>query len=477
MGRQFKPVARLGFWLLARAIFLPLKLPLTWLDRLNAAALWLLLCVAPLDQVRSANVVVIGDSVSAEYEMIPYLPPMENPTDYARISANGWESMSWVEVLARLRGDYFNFGRFKADLPGWPDLRFSGYEFNFAIPGFLAAQYEDIVTSSLFSNPQYLLFRSTLQDVLKNQADQVVIWLGANEFRANYGFLADGGAAQPLIDNLSADLKATIEFVQKQRSGLKIVIANLPDLGASPDKRNTQPDRAKRARVTVATKQANEAIAALAAAKGIAVADVFSQTERLINGVTTYFGAVDISPDLDLDNNPRYHFTRDGLHPNTPSQIEVARVMVETLNAAYQTAIPAITDGEALKFLHILPEQPYFDWIKGFAVSEKRMEDDPDRDGLPNIVEMAFDLDPAVRSEWPIVSRIESGRLQITYKPSSKYGRLVKVVPQRSLDLRLWTDLPKTEIRLNPNGSQTASLPISGSPAFLRLGVVLIVPE
>lgn len=428
---------------------------------------------------QAANVVVIGDSLSAEYETIPDFPGTENPTDYARITVEGWESMSWVEVLVRLRPNYFDFGGYRADLPGWLDLRFTGYEFNFAIPGFRAAQYEDIVNSSFFSNPQYLLFQSTLEDVMKNRAEAVVIWLGANEFRANFGFLADGGGSGPLINNLTNDLRAVVDFVQEQRSNLKIVLANMPDLGAAPDKRNSQPDPVKRALVTAATKQANAAIAVLAAAKGVAVADVYSQTERLIQGATTYFGAVDIINDTHPDNHPRYHFTRDGLHPNTASQIEIARVMIDTFNSAYQAAIPNITDGEALKFLRLRPDQPYFDWIEKFAIAEKRMEDDPDHDGLPNLVEFALALDPATRNEWPILTRVESGRLTIkfNFNPTPTAGRLVKVVPEFSSDLRVWTNLPESNLTTGPDGSTTASIPINGPPGFLRLAVVVIAPE
>ena len=395
----------------------------------------------------------------------------------ARITVEGWESMSWVEVLARMRGSFFGLGRSRTDLPGWLDLRLSGYEYNFAIPGFLASQYEDIVNSSFFSNPQYLPFQSALRETLKNDADWVVIWLGANEFRAKYGALAEGETPDPLIDHLISDLRQIIEFVQKQKAGLKIVLANLPDLNAAPVKRASQPDPAKRARVTAATQKANAAVAALAASQGVALADVFAQTERLVTGVTSFFGAVDIINETHPDNHPRFHFTRDGLHPNTASQIELARVMIDTFNAAFGAGVPNITDAEALKFLGLRSDQPFLDWIETFKVSEKRMQDDPDHDGLPNLVELAFGLDPSVRNAGPVTARVEGGRLHIRFIPETKFGRLVRIAPQRSQDLRLWNEVADSDIASGPDGSKSVSFPMTGPPEFFRVNVSLIAPD
>ena len=59
----------------------------------------------------AVNVVTIGDSLTAEYDVIPAIPGFNNlPTDYAKVTVPGWEAMSWVEVAGKLRGRYFNFG-------------------------------------------------------------------------------------------------------------------------------------------------------------------------------------------------------------------------------------------------------------------------------------------------------------------------------------------------------------------------------
>lgn len=458
-------------------IDLMLRAQLTFVRRLPAAAL-AGLCFSFLP-LHAARVVVIGDSLSAEYEAIPDFPGTDNPTEYARVTVKGWEALSWVEVLGRVRREAFDFGSYKSDLLGWRDLRFSGYELNFAIPGFRAAQYADIVTSSLFANPQYLPFRAALEDALES-SERAVIWLGANEFRANYGFLARGGDPTALINELISDLKEVLDFVRRQRSNLQIVVANLPDLGAAPDKRAAYPEPSQRAAATDATKRANAAIASLALSKGAAVADMFSQTERLLSGVTTFFGAVEIFNASHPDNHPRFHFTREGLHPNTPSQIEAARSIIDAFNRAFSAAIPQISDREALNLLGVRPDQPYFDWISNFATSETAMDADPDRDGLPNLVELAFGLNPTQASRLPVTVRMSGEGLVIAFVTNREFraaSRLVKIVPQGSSDLVNWTDLPASLVSVGPDGSSVAHLPRGPHLGFVRLQVALAQPN
>lgn len=243
---------------------------------------------------------ILGDSLSAEYDSITGVPGVDDPTEYAAVTVSGWESMSWVEVLGRLRSSAVDLGAYRGTLPGWSDLahpgdlRFTGYEYNFAVPGIEASQFEQIVNSSILSDPQYLAYKTRIAGVLRDVADAAVVWLGGNEFRANYGFLYDGNDPVPLINTLSNDLAAVLDFVLAQKPGIKLVVVNLPDLGASPDKQASHPDPVKRARVTAATIQANQAISNLAVARGIAVADVFTETYKLVLGETVWVGPVDV---------------------------------------------------------------------------------------------------------------------------------------------------------------------------------------
>jgi len=423
------------------------------------------------------RVAVIGDSLSAEYDALPGIPGIEDPTAYAAVTVAGWESRSWVEVLGLLRGGSLDLGPHDPTLPGWNDFRFTGYKYNFAIPGFQASQYEDIVNSSFFSNPQYLLFRSTLGDVLRHDVDACVVWIGANEFRANYGFLYDGGDPASLIQNLRHDIGEILDFVREQNAALRILVVNLPDLGATPSKQAAHPDPAKRDRVSQATMLANQAISELAGARGLPVTDAFAATRRVMDGQGIWYGPVDIRPESHPDNDPRYAFTREGLHPNTGLQLEIARLVIATLNEHYATTIPPITDTEALRLLGINPQQPYLDWVAAHALGAGAMEEDLDQDGLVNLVEFVFGFDPKVRNASPLSIESTLAGVEAGYHPDPARSRFASVVPERSTDLMVWNEVPPSSLITAADGRVSFRFPVENSTGFLRLRVVIRVVD
>ena len=429
-----------------------------------------------LSAAHAANVVTLGDSLTAEYDIIPRNPGFPSEaTAYAEVTVAGWESMSWVEVLARLQRAQFNFGGNKK----WPDLwsvpRLTGFEYNWGIPGIAAGQYEDFATSSAWSNFAYFLLRQPLEAQLQNKAQRVVIWLGSNEFRANYGKLYDGADPDSLIDGLIDDLGRIIDFVRKKNARLQIVVANVPDLGASPSKRNAHPDPLRRARVTAAITEANRRIAQLAAKKGAAVADTFDRTARLIRGEPLFFGAVEIIDDLEADNDPHYAFTRDGLHPNTPLQIENARAILRAFNAKFKASLPAITDAQALALLRINPNEPYYDWLASFGLTDKLFVTDEDGDGMPRLFEFAFGLDPTHSEPSPVTLFPSATELRVDYTPVPERGRYARVQPQWSADRIVWHDLAAARITASA-GVISATFLASEGP-FHRLKVSTIPPS
>jgi phospholipase/lecithinase/hemolysin len=432
------------------------------------AALFLALAPAPA----APRLVVIGDSLTAEYDSLTGIAGVDDPTEYAAITVPGWESMSWAEVIGRLRAAWLNLGSYRTTLPGWNDLRFTGYQFNFAIPGFEASQYEDIVTSSIFQHQQYYLFRRTLETDLRGAA-AAVVWIGSNELRANYGSLYDGTDPQPLIDGLRRDIGAILNFVRNQGAALHVVVANLPDLNAAPSKLVDHPDPLKRARVTSATMLANQVNSELAAARGMAVADVFTATRRVIEGQPTWFGPIVVLPGSHPDNHPQYAFTRDGLHPNTCMQTEIARIIIDTFNTAYATGIPQITDSEALGLMGINPQQPYLDWVAAQNLAPGGMGDDPDGDRLVNLAEFVFDLNPKVPSAAQLTIGPGAGAVVARYHPDAARLHFASVTPQWSTNLKVWSEVPATNVTTDTNGWVGVSLPPTNNARFLRLQVAM----
>lgn len=414
---------------------------------------------------------ILGDSLSAEYDSITRIAGVDDPTEYAAVTVAGWESMSWVEVVGRLRPAEVSLGRYDKNLLGWGLLRFSGYEYNFAVPGFEASNFEQIVNSSLFSDPQFMDYRRQIADMLRGQADGAVVWLGANEFRANYGFLYDGNDPTPLIERLRSDLGKVLDFVKGQKPGIKLVVVNLPDLGATPNKQAAHPDPIKRARVTTATLRANQAISELAAARGIAVADAFEDTHRLVAGETVWLGAVDLYPGRQEDNNPRYQFTRDGLHPNTCLQAIIARRILDTFNQAYRTTIPRLTDREILGLVGIDPLQPYRDWVVSNTLAAGEPGDDPDQDGWPNLAEYAFNLNPRAKDPATVTVVSSTPPIVLRYQPNLDRLRLVDIKAEWSIELRTWDPVPESQKSAAADGTVTISLPVNEKARFVRLRV------
>ncbi len=420
---------------------------------------------------QALKLAVLGDSLSAEYDSITGFAGVDDPTEYAAITVPGWESMSWVEVLGRLRPGTVDLGRYGTSLLEWGVFRFSGYEYNFAIPGFEASQFEQIVNSSLFSDPQFLPYRQQIADVLQHNAQVAVVWLGANEFRANFGFLYDGNDPSSLIQSLTNNLAQVLDFVLNQNPALKLVVVNLPDLSATPDKQTAHPDPLKRANVTAATILANQAITNLANVRGLPVADVFSETEKIVTGQTVWVGPVNLYAGSDPDNNPRYEFTRDGLHPNTCLQSIIARRIVETFNQAYGAAIPTITDAEILNLTGLDPLQPYLDWAATNALANTDLAQDPDSDRLANIAEFTFDLDPNQPSPPPLTIEASATAATARYHPEPDRLRLVEVRPEWSTNLDAWAAVPDEQLSTNLDGTMAIALPFAEPSRFIRLQI------
>lgn len=437
----------------------------------------------PLRLSTAAEVVAIGDSLTAEYDTIPSVPgfPVE-ATAYAEVTVKGWESMSWVEVLARVQKSHFNFGGARPLSTPWGVPRLSGYEYNWGIPGIMASQYEDFVTSSALENFAYFSLRLPLESQLRSPADRVVIWLGGNEFRANYGKIYDGGSSASLIDGIVGDLGRIVDFVKKRNSKLQIVIANIPDVGAAPSKVAAHPDPAKRARVTAATVAANTRIAELAKKKGIGLADVYATTSAVVRKAPLYFGGVQIVYDEHPDNHPRYAFTRDGLHPNTCLQVFNARKIAIAFNTKYNAGIPLVTDAQALTLLGINPNQPFYDWLTENGIADKSFIADSEGDGVTQLVEYAFDLDPNVRDAGEIDVTVGGpvpgiiGTKSVTVAPDPARLRHVKTSVQYSSNAKTWVDVPAKNIVKKADGAFTAVIPPVTGPQFLRLKVATIPP-
>lgn len=430
------------------------------------------LMIAPLRG--AVDLVAIGDSMTAEYT------DLDGFQDYGDVTVPGWQSRSWYQVLALTRSGTIGVGGYSSN---WDLVRSGGYEYNWATPGATAADVRYRWSSTSFENllTFYGPYNNALEDHLENDAEAATILLGANDFNNAYGTIANGGSPSSLIAQVVADIQWIINRVQSAKSSLPIVLVSVPDVGATPDVRAAFPDPVKRARVTTAIETVNSNLQVIAAAEGIAYADIYSLTRDIGLGQILYFGAVDLINAGDPDNNPRYLFCRDGFHPNTSAQTKIANIIIGALNSRYGFGVPFIRNSEALALLDIDPDQPYFDWLAAFGVSKTGMLADPDADGSKNLIEYALlGGDPArPGGNAPLVAARTTAQggsqLSLTYYPDVAHARHVRITAESSRDLIAWD----TAVDLSPNadGSWTASVNADPAPVFLRLRIEIIAPD
>jgi hypothetical protein len=180
-----------------------------------------------------------------------------------------------MEQLVAKRG--LNFGPWGT----WGEPRRTGYKYNWARSGATA--------SSLISSGQHT---GLAQQVADGEVSYVFVWIGVNDFHTWNGTYAEiyngtlsDAEVQARIDHFVADVTLAVDTVLKAGQ-VHIVMGTVADVGLVPDVMAAFPDAAKRRRVTEAINQANADLEAMAAQRGIAVAD----TAKF---ATALFGRID----------------------------------------------------------------------------------------------------------------------------------------------------------------------------------------
>lgn len=271
-----------------------------------------LACGLPLATAATADarttVMCIGDSLTREYAIMA--------TDFPSPDSNPGvaNTMNWVEILAARRGSQYDFGHYATQ----------GHDYNYAIPGYETVQWTDIIEATPFSDPaRYYIRYRMRQDY--NEVDVVVVMLGGNDLRANYGDLYDPapGDITPAAfkSGVITNLGKIIDEIRGVNGSVPIVLADVPDLSIAPDIIADHPDPVKRAGVSAIVNQLNQEVAALAATRGVTLAQVSQLSDLLLGGGPVYIGAIEMINDKDptRENRPRYLFCKGGLHPGRSS--------------------------------------------------------------------------------------------------------------------------------------------------------------
>lgn len=456
----------------------------------------------------SERVVTLGDSLTFAYEAefgfkvtIPF-----GPTYGDGMPAT---VRNWIEILSSptYRGTRFDLGErdsVTVTLPfgaGTFDLYFRQKR-NWAIPGlkvdgmrrFVQAQaglLELVSESDKFATLSTILSMSDLnpatdfalsdfENQIRNEADRVVVFIGGNDVRGIYGTVYNGGDAGSFNADFVADLASVLDRVQTLKPGIPIVLVNVPHIGITPDIRVDHPyDPVKTGRVTTLLEQLNSQLEALATARGIGFADVFTPTLRLL----------DLANPLVLDGIPFANAsTATGnadqvwlngpisanFHPNTNAQTVIANAVVDAFNRKYGSAIAPLSATETLTGLlgksPAAIDMPASTWLAGYGLAGAAPTDDNDGDGLPNALEFAAGLDPTINDAQQVQFNTSPFQVEIAYPQRLGASANFTLQPEHATSPGgPWSPFAAT---LGADGLYRASVPVWLNTGFLRLRAV-----
>lgn len=328
---------------------------------------------------------ILGDSIVDDY-LGPSLPFGGN----TNLAAG-----SFGQILGELRAADFDFGTYRAPTEGfWDNLRYAGYEYNWATAG--AAASANALIKLYFGGPLPPAVPPTsfpvaaslgaqvagmVPMVADNRIDTVYISTGGNDFfyrkqiidTVNGGLIIDtspaGAIDEAFVNDVAGQILAGIDALLAADSTVDIILAQIPII---PIMDQEQID---------GVNAANAILAAGAAARGVLFFDSqeWSRTgpnvdpvtgDINVGQVTVEFGSRATAADIGTDGVgvfcnfeglcPReshawYYLAEDGIHLNTLMQGQLANEIIGLLNTQYGYNIAALTDAELLGLVGITP--------------------------------------------------------------------------------------------------------------------------
>ena len=314
------------------------------------------------------KLLAIGDSLTEEYrfELIFSAPDSEPDKQNTK---------NWTQLLCDLRPTQFSMGNYSGSPATYFDYRNGGYEYNYGVPGFKAESWNKVL-----NNPSNL-FDYTTRSELRGDlggVDAVLIFVGGNDLS-----LTSDDAEN---DEIRQYIGSIHDYVRdKAPANLPIIVATIPDIGATPAEKLADPIEAAAARQRVATLNAN-IIADLGARADTYIARIDLVTDRIFDQVPFHVNGTEFVYEPDRENPPLHIFCKDGFHPSTVSQALIANKIIAAINQFAATAITPFADREILSaLLGQDPDQPFIDYLAGAP---------DDGDDLPGLLEFLLGKNP-----------------------------------------------------------------------------------
>jgi lysophospholipase L1-like esterase len=381
------------------------------------------------------RLLTIGDSLSEEYRFeAPFSAP-DSDIFVANVK-------NWVELLQARRSDALSMGGYEPSLGNYADFRNAGYELNYGIPGFKAERWDDLLHRNYsFPDliiPENALALSTRYELLGdlNNTDAVLIFVGGNDLSL--------GNSDTMHDEIRVFIGRIHDYVRANApTNLPIIVATVPDIGATPAEKLSDPVIAAAARQRVAI--LNENIVALGSRPHTYVARIDSVTDRIQDQVPFHINGTVFTYPPDDENPPLHLFCKDGFHPGTAAQALITNEILKAINSFAATPIPLLSNREILAdLLGQNPDQPLIDYIAGAP-------GDGDGDGLPALIEYLLGTDPGAPNSPFTFSAGGSA----SYTPSATALRYADLSVLQSATLTDdWAPVPGSNILALPGGSR-----------------------
>lgn len=463
------------------------------------------------------HVLILGDSLSKEYETEFKVLYPDHP--------DAWAARNWNEILDARRNAGFDLGSWGV----YADFRLTGHTFNAAKPGGTAREFRNFLRQDEAAEaevkassggslvwPFFPAWRDTFNDLVA-EAEKIVIFCGGNDLAlGNSDPLANpeingkptqisyesiyhnrpGEASNPdlLRDSIRKNLRSIVQYFRVPPSGQSrprftgpIVLVNVPHVGCTPKViGDTGTDETRHARVTAMIERLNDELRALATEFNLGYADVYALTDRIRRPGDFTLGGISFSRSPDVDCGPRALFSGDGFHPNTPAQAAIAQIILNAFrdhDPATAATTPPLSDREIITgIIGLPPDTGFKEWLVENNVPANRRDplSDPDRDGVPNLLEFALagfhpmhPDDPPLPT--PVIESTAVGTsLRLDFTPRFPGNIFCRLIPRHSQDLLSWTEVPASRITRNPDGSLTVRTPPDPAPAsFLQLQAVV----
>ncbi|BCU78318.1 hypothetical protein llg_30330 [Luteolibacter sp. LG18] len=410
------------------------------------------------------RILSIGDSLTEEYAFeLTFSAPDSNQTN-----AN---VRNWPELLRIYRPTEASLGPYEPTGFSYADLRNAGHEWNFGIPGMTIRNWVILLgTDDPFNPPSgealgygYYATRSALIDQLPS-AEVVVIVLGSNDLKQDYNDIFNGTEPANFYTNITNRLSAIHTWVRQRRPTVPMVIATIPDVGATPVIANTYSDPVRRASARAKIATLNQNIINLAGTKTLTtVARLDQLSDRVFDEIPFQLNGTVFTLAGNPENPPDRVFCKDNFHAATVAQALITNKILGACSTITGRATTPFPNREILQILGLNPDAPYNTWAATWPGLGAQTADD-DRDGIPNLVEYTLGTSPRLTSspfQFPTPTTLRFG----TSSPALRYASLTVT---ESTNLTAWSPVPTNRITVGVDGTWTIA-PSGASKTFYRL--------